>query len=67
MNNDQQEQLDALKTALYTIAGPHVPSGLDAEFIENDDPNRVCVYCDTPFPCFTVRVARRAAADWFNG
>jgi len=60
MNNNERDQLDALKTALYTIAGPHVPSN-------EDDVEPVCVYCNTPFPCFTVRVARRAAADWYNG
>jgi hypothetical protein len=57
--NDEKEQIQILQTALYTIAGPHVSS--------DDTEEAVCVYCNTPFPCFTVRVARRASADWYNG
>lgn len=56
--DDRDTQIKILQTAIYTMAGPHVPShgGEDA----------VCVYCNTEFPCFTVRVARRASAHWYN-
>lgn len=56
---EKDKQIRLLQNAIYTIAGPHVP--------ESELEGAMCVYCNTEFPCFTVRVARRASANWFNG
>ena len=59
LESEKDKQIRYLKSAVYMIAGMHMPIS-DAEDAE-------CVYCGTKFPCFTVRVARRAATYWSNG
>lgn len=47
-----------LESVIWMMAGPHCSDQHPLE------PH--CVYCGTEFPCFTARLARRAATAW-NG
>ena len=45
-----------LQSTIHMMGAPHSTNGAEKE--------PYCIYCGTPFPCFTVRLARRSATAW---
>lgn len=53
-NRDKKDAIiHRLQTAMYLIGSVHCGDGAE------DDPT--CIYCGTPFPCFTAQVTRKCA------
>ena len=48
--------INRLQSTIYMMSAPHSTDG------NKEDPH--CIYCGTPFPCFTARLARRSATAW---
>jgi hypothetical protein len=47
--------INRLQSTIYMMAGPHTTDG-------GKEPH--CIYCSTPWPCHTARLARRSATAW---
>lgn len=48
--------INRLQSTIYMMSAPHSTNG--------DDKDPHCIYCGTPFPCMTSRLARRSATAW---
>jgi len=48
--------INRLQTTIMMMAAPHATDG--------SKENAHCIYCGTPFPCHTARLARRSATAW---
>ena len=57
MEFDPREiKIRKLENALYLIAGVHCGDG--------HEDGESCIYCGTQWPCFTAKVARKAAVSF---
>jgi hypothetical protein len=48
--------ISRLQSTISMMSAPHPTNG--------DKKEPYCIYCGTPFPCMTSRLARRSATAW---